>query len=219
MTKPANAANINDEQIIDLRWRGLKLLQKRNLFGFTSDSLALAKFVGSHPSYQTVCDLGSGSGGLLLLLWALNPQAQCCGLELLATNVQLAKRSLLLNKHLPELSQHCCFLQGDWRTPWLYFAPQSFDLLVSNPPYQPLGAGRVSPHHQRAAARTECFGSLAELLSSANWLLRPAGQLALVLPVSRQTELHRLLAANNFQITREQTQNKLLLLAAQKAAQ
>ena len=91
VTKPANAANINDEQIIDLRWRGLKLLQKRNLFGFTSDSLALAKFVGSHPSYQTVCDLGSGSGGLLLLLWALNPQAQCCGLELLATNVQLAQ--------------------------------------------------------------------------------------------------------------------------------
>lgn len=217
VTKPANAANFNDEQIIDLRWRGLKLLQKRNLFGFTSDSLALAKFVGSHPSYQTVCDLGSGSGGLLLLLWALNPQAQCCGLELLATNVQLAKRSLLLNNHLPELSQHCCFLQGDWRTPWLYFAPQSFDLLVSNPPYWPAGSSRQSPVLERAAARNELFGTLAELISSARWLLKPGGRLAMVLPWQRQQEAEQLLTINDLSLLRLKKQQKLLLIEAEQA--
>ncbi len=207
------------EIVVQLRWLGLRLWQRQDFFGFTEDSLALAEFVGKQPECQHICDLGSGSGGLLLLVWAKNQRAICQGLEIIPENVALAERSKQLNAALPGLLANCRFQQGDWRTPWLYFAPQSFDLLVSNPPYQPLGAGRVSPHHQRAAARTECFGSLAELLSSANWLLRPAGQLALVLPVSRQTELHRLLAANNFQITREQTQNKLLLLAAQKAAQ
>ena len=68
-------APTKDEQVVDLRWRGLKLLQNRRLFGFTGDSLALARFVGARPGCQSIGDLGSGSGGLLLLLWALNPQA------------------------------------------------------------------------------------------------------------------------------------------------
>lgn len=211
-------APTKDEQVVDLRWRGLKLLQNRRLFGFTGDSLALARFVGARPGCQSIGDLGSGSGGLLLLLWALNPQAQCCGLELLPANVRLAERSLRLNAHLPELPLHCRFLQGDWRTPWLYFAPQSFDLLVSNPPYWPAASGRHSPILERAAARNELFGTLAELIANACWLLKPNGRLALVLPWQRRRETELLLEANGLQVIRWQQQQKRLLIEAEQPA-
>lgn len=209
-----DAAETASEQIVDLHWRGLRLLQNRRFFGFTSDSLALAQFVGARPNCQTVCDLGSGSGGLLLLLWALNPQAQCHGLELLPANVRLAERSLRLNSHLPELEQYCHFWQGDWRAPQLYFAPHSFDLLVSNPPYWPPGRSRQSPVLERAAARNELFGGLAELAASARWLLRPGGRLAMVLPWPRRNEAEQLLTAQGLHILRMEQQNKLLLLEA-----
>ena len=204
------------EIIVQLRHLGLQLLQRRDFFGFTEDSQALAEFVGTRPDCQRICDLGSGSGGLLFLLWAKNQQAQCYGLEIMRQNVDLAERSLKLNAAVPGLAQNCHFLLGDWRTPELYFAPQSFDLLVSNPPYQPLGAGRLSPVLERAAARAELFGSLAELLESAAWLLRLAGILALVLPVNRRPELQKLLTANGFSCRKEQQYKQLLLIEAQK---
>jgi len=207
---------VSRENIVELRLLGLRLLQRRDFFGFTEDSQALAEFVGARPDCRRICDLGSGSGGLLMLLWARNRQAQCYGLEIMPQNVALAERSIQLNAGVAGLAQGCCFRQGDWRTPELYFAPCSFDLLVSNPPYQPLGAGRISPNQERAAARAELFGGLAELLASAAWLLRPAGRLALVLPLNRRPELQKLLAANGFNCQREQTYKRLLLLEAQK---
>lgn len=204
------------EFVVQLRWQGLQLWQRRDFFGFTEDSLLLAEFIGQRPEFRQICDLGSGSGGLLFLVWAKNQQAACYGLEIMPENVDLAERSRQLNAALPNLAANCHFLLGDWRRPEHYFAPQSFDLIISNPPYQPPGVGRVSPNRQRAAARTEIYGGLAELLDIANWLLRPAGSLALVLPQNRQKELHQLLAEQNFCINREQTQNKLLLLEATK---
>ncbi len=203
------------ETEVQLGVLGLRLLQRSDFFGFSEDSLALAEFIQPNQADNKICDLGSGSGGLILLLWAKNQQADCFGLEIMPQNVELARRSLQLNAHLPELLQKCHFWQGDWRTPWQYFAPHSIDLLVSNPPYQPAGSGRLSPYPERAAARTELFGSLAGLLASAAWLLRPAGRLALVLPQNRQAELKKLLAGQNFLVKRQQNYKKLLLLEAQ----
>lgn len=203
------------ETEVQLGLLGLRLLQRSDFFGFTEDSLALAEFIEPNAAAAKICDLGSGSGGLLLLLWAKNQQADCFGLEIMPRNVELAERSLQLNAHLPGLEQKCHFLQGDWRTPWLYFAPHSFDLLVSNPPYQPAGSVRLSPCPERAAARAELFGSLAELLDSALWLLRPAGRLAMVLPQSRTAELEHLLHSRRFIIKRRQNYKKLLLIEAQ----
>ena len=142
------------EIVVQLRWLGLRLWQRQDFFGFTEDSLALAEFVGKQPECQHICDLGSGSGGLLFLVWAKNQRAICQGLEIIPENVALAERSKQLNAALPGLLANCRFQQGDWRTPWLYFAPQSFDLLVSNP-RQPTPPARRRSHRMfRLAGRT-----------------------------------------------------------------
>ncbi len=180
--------------IIDLRRRGLRLWQGRGL-GFTADACALADFVGARPDCRKIGDLGSGNGGLTLLLWANMPAAEVIGLEIVPELVELARRSLVLNEDVAGLAQHCRFVQGDWRAlnnndrDW---APESFDLLVSNPPYLPLGAGRVSPDPLRAAACCELNGTLRELLAAAWRLLKKGGSLALILPESREAEVQNL---------------------------
>lgn len=181
------------DRIIDLRRRGLRLWQGRGL-GFTADACALADFVGARPDCRKIGDLGSGNGGLTLLLWAVNPTAEVIGLEIVPELVELARRSLALNENLEGLAQRCRYVQGDWRElendiyneDW---APESFDLLVSNPPYLPPGAGRVSPDPLRAAACCELNGTLRELLAAAWRLLKTGGSLALILPVSREAEV------------------------------
>lgn len=179
------------DNIIDLRRRGLRLWQGPGL-GFTADSLALADYVGSRPECRKIGDLGSGNGGLTLLLWALNPTAEVIGLEIRPELVELARRSLALNENVEGLAR-CRFVQGDWREldnkyneGW---EPESFDLLVSNPPYLPLGAGRVSPDPLRAAACCELNGTLPELLAAARRLLKTGRGLVLILPRSREQEV------------------------------
>ena len=100
------------EIVVQLRWLGLRLWQRQDFFGFTEDSLALAEFVGKQPECQHICDLGSGSGGLLLLVWAKNQRAICQGLEIIPENVALAERSKQLNAALPGLLANCRFRPG-----------------------------------------------------------------------------------------------------------
>jgi tRNA1Val (adenine37-N6)-methyltransferase len=207
------------ENIVDLRWRGLKLLQNPRFFSFSTDSLLLAEFVGARPQVGRICDLGSGNGGLLLLLWALNPKADCTGLEIMPANVDLARRSLLLNGKVQGLAGHCRFEQGDWRQPEKYFAAESFDLLVSNPPYQPQGSGRVSPVLERRAARSEVFGTFADLAKSAAWLLCTGGSFCFVLPRWREEEAAKILQAVGMAIVRAEHAGRnddLVLIECQK---
>lgn len=205
-----------EENIVDLRWRGLKLLQNPRFFSFSTDSLLLARFVGERPQIRRICDFGSGNGGLLLLLWALNPEADCVGLEIMPANVDLAQRSLLLNRDVEGLAEHCRFVQGDWRQPEKYFAAGSCDLLVSNPPYQQLGSGRVSPILERRAARSEVFGTFAELAKSANRLLCLGGRFCFVLPQRRETEAAEILQALGMEIVRLERNNDLVLVESKK---
>lgn len=169
--------------------QGLRLWQRRDALGVTSDTGALADFVGRRPDCRRIGDLGSGGGGLTLLLWARNPAAACVGLEIRPELVELAQRSLALNCGIcGGPGEYCRFVLGDWRQPEKYFPPASFDLLVSNPPFWPRGSGRISPQPLRAAACHELNGGLRELMGAAGFWLKKGGRLALILPLSRERE-------------------------------
>lgn len=188
MTKVYKQSGLYQPYQVELG-HGLRLWQRRDALGVTSDTLALADFVGYRPGCRRIGDLGSGGGGLTLLLWAHNPAAACVGLEIRPELVELAQRSLALNcGACRELGEHCRFLLGDWRQPERYFPADSFDLLVSNPPFWPKGAGRLSPLPLRAAACHELNGGLRELMGAAGFWLKKGGRLALILPLSRERE-------------------------------
>lgn len=216
--EPAAALCRPGEVIIDLQERGLRLLQEPRFFCFSGDAARLAQFAAAQcPDAKRIVELGSGNGGLLFCLWAKLPDSELTGLEIMPANVALARRSLELNAGVPGLLGHIRFLLGDWRQAERHFAAGAAELAVSNPPFWPAGAARLSPCLERRAARAECFGGLKSLLAAAAYILRPGGCFCLLLPAAREAEAAAALAAAGFAIKRREYWQRRVLFAAAKA--
>ncbi|APD85898.1 protein-(glutamine-N5) methyltransferase, release factor-specific [Alteromonas sp. Mex14] len=74
-----------------------------------------------------ICDLGTGTGAIALALASELPQASVVGVDFQTGAVELATRNAEANG-----VTNAQFLQSDW---FSALAGQSFDIIVSNPPY------------------------------------------------------------------------------------
>ena len=150
----------------------------------SGDSLALAAFVRGN-GVRRACDLGCGSGLLLVLLCREYPAWEMTGVELCPEAADRSRENLRRNG----LADRCRVCAADFRQAPL--DPESFDLVVSNPPYFPAGGGGPSPDPQRARMRQET-ATLAQLCTGAARLLRRGGAFCLV---HRTQRLAQVLAA------------------------
>ena len=135
------------------------------VFPLGGDALALGAFASVRPGWR-VCDLGTGSGALLLLLARRADRLALTGVEVDPLSTQTARNNLESNGLAGEV------VAGDLRTAPL--PAGGFDLVVSNPPYFPVGSGKSG-----GPARSEEFCSLAELCAAASRLVKNGGRFAL----------------------------------------
>ncbi|MCB9644885.1 MAG: hypothetical protein H6728_17575 [Myxococcales bacterium] len=82
-------------------------------------------------------------------------------------------------------------------------APHLFDVVTCNPPYQPVEAGDVSKHPERAVARHEIHGRLQEIVQAAKELMHPEGRSLWVFPADRGVRLQRLLVEAGLRLTHQ----------------
>lgn len=129
---------------------------------------------------KTVCDLGCGGGALSLQLLGRKPSLHVSALDILPEAAEAARYNADLNGFPVDVR---CGDLRDWRS---FFAPGSFDLAVSNPPYWRRGSPAASGSRD-AARRESC--SLPELCGAAAGLLRQKGRFCLVYPPERLGEL------------------------------
>lgn len=151
-----------------------QLEQRPGVFPLGSDALALGRFATVRKGWR-VCDLGTGSGVLLLLLAVREPQLELFGLDQDPDAAVLAQDNLGRNG-----------LEGQiWTGSWSQapFPPGSFDLVVSNPPYYAPGSGKDG-----GPARME-REELDALCRAAARLLRNGGRFALSFPTQRMVDL------------------------------
>ncbi len=80
-----------------------------------------------------IADLGTGSGCILLTLLAKMPHATGLGLDISPGALKVAKT----NAKMLNLDNRSQFIAGDW----LSALDETFDLVVSNPPYIPVTEG------------------------------------------------------------------------------
>lgn len=132
--------------------------------------------LGLAAPFETVLDLGTGSGCILLSLLAENPDARGTGVDLSPDALAIAKR----NAAALGVETRSDFAAGSW------FAPVSgkFDLIVSNPPY--IGAEEM-PGLSRDVLEWEPHLALTpggdgldpyrEIAANAAAYLRPGGRL------------------------------------------
>jgi tRNA1Val (adenine37-N6)-methyltransferase len=160
----------------------IRVHQPAKGYRFNVDSVLLAGFAWARDG-ETVLDLGTGSGILLLLLAHRHHLSRFLGVELQPELAGLARRNLEENGW----SERGAILEGDLRNSAL-IPPGRFDLVVCNPPYGEPGRGMRSADPQRALARTGEAAPLQEVLAAARRALAPGGRACLVLPLERLAE-------------------------------
>ena len=164
-------------------WPGGPLFCQAEHFRLSTDCVLLADFVNTSSAAKGI-DLGCASGAIGLLLLSRSPRLHMTGLELLPQAAALAGENMAVNG----LSARSRIVTGDIRQHRQLFPSGSFDLVVANPPYFPLGSGAVSPDEGRAAARGEVSCTLEDVCTAAAFLCRTGGSFALVHKPERLSE-------------------------------
>ena len=164
-------------------WENGPVFAQAEHFRLSTDCVLLADFANLSGAKRGI-DLGCASGAIALLLLCRSEKLHMTGLELLPQAAALAGENMAVNG----LSARSRIVTGDIRQHRQLFPSGSFDLVVANPPYFPLGSGAVSPDEGRAAARGEVSCTLEDVCTAAAFLCRTGGSFALVHKPERLSE-------------------------------
>jgi len=182
----------------------IEFIQHRYSQAVSSDTFALysnARKVLSSYTYLSeqkkaplkVMDLGTGNGILLLMLAKEFMDVYYTGIEILKELVDIAKLNLeRLSTYLKKkvnyqiINANYNELQGNIPK------DSSFDLIISNPPYYPIGDGKVSSVYEKAVSRFELTATMSELLKCIKTYLSVTGKAFVIYPNFRMKDMEKL---------------------------
>lgn len=171
------------ERLDDLMIRRMKIIQHEKQFCFSLDAVLVAHFA-TLKAKAGVFDLGTGTGVIAFLL-AARGAGKVDALEINPLMADMARRSAALNGLEGRVAIHAMDLKRVRER----FPAGSADLVVTNPPYWPLGKGKLSEADDVAVARHEIAAALADVVESARYLLKYRGRFAMVHLPERLSEI------------------------------
>jgi tRNA1Val (adenine37-N6)-methyltransferase len=172
----------------------LTLVQPRNGYRFSIDSILLGRFVRVRRR-DRVLELGAGCGVISVMIAALRRPREVVAVEIQSDLAAIAERNAALNQ-LDSMR----VISADLRARRIEgLAPASFDVVVANPPYRALGSGRRSPNPGRRVAREERAATLADFVAAAKRFAANGAKVVFVFDASRSAELLRCLAAHSLE--------------------
>ena len=178
-----NGLLLPGERVDDLQFAGLRVIQSPAAFRFGMDAVLLADFARVRPRSR-VCDLGTGTGILPLLLYGRENSITCDAVEIQPDAAERAARTMRLNGLEHTITIH----NRDLREVRAFLPHAGYTLVICNPPYSPSAASLPSPKAALRTARQESDCTLDDVAAAAEWLLRDRGRLVLMLPAARLTE-------------------------------
>ena len=172
------------ERLDELQRAGLRILQRQDGFRFGTDAVLLADFAAAKKG-EHVCDMGTGTGVLPMLISARSEKTTFDAFEIQPEVADMAARSVRLNGLNDRIRIH----QADCRDAAEHIGYEVCHLVVTNPPYTAQGAGLVSPAQTRALSRSGVNCSLEEWMAACARVLRNGGRLCCVFPAARMLQL------------------------------
>ncbi len=172
----------------------LTVCQEEKGYRFSLDAVLLAGLTRVRTE-DRVIELGTGCGVIpLVLSYRGKTNHRIVGLEIQPELARLAAENVDENG----MADRIDIREMDLRQVSSHFAPGSFDLVLSNPPYRKPGSGRISPNRQKATARHELTATLADVFAAARYLLPEGGRIALIYPAARIGHLLHSAQEQNF---------------------
>jgi tRNA1(Val) A37 N6-methylase TrmN6 len=176
---PAAAADITEDTFLGNR---LSLLQPARGYRAGIDAVLLAATAADFPSKpMAVLDCGAGVGTVGLCVAARCPQARVTLVEREPALVALARRNIARNG----FSDIVALIKGDVAAPASHqdaprVAPESFDLVLANPPYHDAAGGTRAGNALKQVSHAMEAGELDAWVRFAARTCRPGGRVTLI---------------------------------------
>ncbi len=156
--------------------------QHKHGYRFSVDAVLVAHFCKPSPAAR-VLDIGCGCGVIGLILCSRYARLTVTGLELQSPLARLTRKNIAAN----QLEERFTVCEGDLcqvRTTD-QLKPESFDLVVTNPPYHKTGTGRLNNQDEQAIARHELTADPDSVMAAAAYCVKNRGSVVCVYPATR----------------------------------
>ena len=212
--KNQNVKVINDLVYFDK----LKIVQNKDYFNFSLDSVLLPDFAVITPNTKLVLDLCTGNAPIPLIL-STKTNAKIIGVELQKEIYNLAIESIKINE-----VNNVEILNMDAKDVINKFETDSFDLITCNPPYFKYSDSSIlNDNTIKSIARHEIYVNLENIIQIARKLLKNGCSLCMVHRTDRLIEIIDLMKKNNiepkrirFIYPRENSESNIVLIDGRK---
>lgn len=165
-----------NERIDDLEFKNLKIIQNEEGFCFGIDSVLLSDFAKEIKKEATVLDLGTGTGIIPILLCGKTKLKKVIGVEIQKEVATMAKKSIKLNNlenKFEILNENILNLNN-------IYTKQTFDVVVTNPPYKKRDTGIINENEKKIISRHEVTADLEDFIKISRDLLKDKGEFYMV---------------------------------------
>lgn len=165
-----------------LAYEHLKIIQRKDMFLFSLDTVLLAQFASINKSVDYIVDFGTNNAAIPLIL-STRTKKPIIGVEIQEEAVDLAKRNVSIN----QLEKQITIVHDDIKHYVMTAKPVK--LILCNPPFFKVGErSNVNESKYLTIARHETMITLEEIIASAARLLENGGKLAMVYRPDRLIE-------------------------------
>ncbi len=184
-----------NERIDDLEYKGLKIIQNKKGFCFGIDSILLSDFAKNIKDGSYVADIGTGTGIISLLLCEKTNLSKIYGIEIQKDVAEMATRSVKLNN----LEDKIEILNINVKNIFDVLEKNTFDVVVTNPPYKKENTGLKSEEKINLISRHEVECTLEDIVKQAYLLLKDKGEFYMVHRAERLVDVLYTLRKNKLE--------------------
>ncbi len=170
----------DNERLDDLELDDLMVIQDKNGYKFSTDSVLLANFAKAKPSDVCV-DMCSGGGVVAILFSYKNKIKNMYAIEIQPKQAEMSERSIKYNKLDIKV------INDDLKKLKDILGSESIDVITVNPPYNKVG--ETSTIDEIAISTHEIKTNLREIVCSASKVLKYGGKLFMVHRADRLADI------------------------------
>lgn len=188
--------NVGKIEINDLVYfKDIKIVQNKDYFNFSLDSVLLPNFVEITRKTKKILDMCTGNAPIPLIL-STKTDAKIYGVELQKEVYDLAKETIKINN----LDNQIELINDNIKNLKKIFDTETFDIITCNPPYfKKKDDSIINENKIKSIARHELEMELEDVMIISKALLKNEGSLVLVHRTDRLIEIIELMKKHNIE--------------------
>ena len=178
-----------------LNFKNIKIIQDKDMFNFSLDSVLLPGFITLGKNYKKILDIGTGNAPIPLILSTKTDALIDC-VEIQKESFEMAKENIKINN----LDNKINVFHNDIKDFSLKCESDTYDAIVCNPPFfETKEDGNFNKIDSKKVARHEGTLNLNIVIKVSKKLLKNKGKLAIVHRTDRMIDILCLMRENNIE--------------------